>query len=365
MKVILKKLKAYDIISSPSRISSIDIFRSFAIISVVFFHFNGSIPMGFLGVDLFFVISGFLIGGILTKLFNKEEPINYFKFVLQRGFKVWPSYYTFLIIGSFIAYLLYDSISPEQIIPFSDLKRYLFFYQNYTGVPFHWSFDHVWSLCVEEHFYLLLPVVFIFVQKTHNKKQVLIWLVAAIIVMGIASKYIMLFYSHSKDTNSATNNRIDGLAWGVILNFVILYKGEFVRLYKYKILFFIVGSLLLSLSIYLELVSTSIVYHKIVFHSLAPFCFALMILGLYYYDFKKIAFLRIIAYYSYNWYLWHPLFVVFILHQWGYNLWSLSIYLITSFLFAIMFTILIEEKALAKRDRVLNKLFDNKKNKNT
>lgn len=354
------ELNVFKTISSSGRISSIDIFRSIAIIGVVLFHFNGTLPMGFLGVDLFFVISGFLIGGILTKQFNSGESINFFKFFLQRGFKVWPSYYSFLLIGSVLAYLFYHSFAPEQIISLNDYKRYLFFYQNYTGMPFHWSFDHVWSLCIEEHFYILLPLLFIFIQKTGNKKSALITAIILVICSGIISKYVMLFYTHSKDTYSATHNRIDALAWGVLLNFVLFYKGEMLKRLKFKWLIFAAGLLLFIVSIYMELKSDSIIYHKIIFHSFLPFCFALMIAGVYYVDFSKIKILRIVAYYSYNWYLWHPVFVIIIEKYAGFGIFGISVYLVISFLFAMLFTVIVEEKALAKRNLVLSKLFDSK-----
>src|ERR1043166_564385 len=97
---MLKRLNVYKTIHSEARISSIDICRAVAIISVVVHHYGDYFTYGNLGVDLFFVISGFLIGGILTKQYDSGKPINFFKFVLQRGFKVWPSYYIYLAVGS-------------------------------------------------------------------------------------------------------------------------------------------------------------------------------------------------------------------------------------------------------------------------
>ena len=124
------RLRVFETINNNNRISSVDIFRSLAIISVVIFHFNNQLPFGFLGVDLFFVISGLLVGGLLTKEFINGNKISFLKFFLQRGFKIWPSYYAFLLFGSFIALYLYHTTNPDQIIPLWDLKRYLFFYQS-------------------------------------------------------------------------------------------------------------------------------------------------------------------------------------------------------------------------------------------
>ncbi len=355
MKTLIKNLRVFKILSSDNRISSIDIFRSIAIISVVIFHFNMLLPYGYIGVDLFFVISGFLIGGILTKEFNNGEPINYFKFIIQRGFKVWPSYYFFLAVGTILAYLFYHTIAPNQLIPFWDMKRYLLFYQNYTGQPFHWCFDHVWSLCVEEHFYILLPIIFIATQKTVKRKSFLFSIIGLMVIAGFVSKILMLYYSHSKDTYSATNNRIDELAWGVILNFIIIYRGDALKKFKHTYLLFITGVLLFVLVFVLEIYLQSVFFQKVLFHSLLPICLVMIIASVYYYDFSKLKILRIIAYYSYNWYLWHPIFVIFIINHVGFNVIGLIIYIIISFIFAVLVTIFVEEKVLSKRNIFLSK----------
>jgi peptidoglycan/LPS O-acetylase OafA/YrhL len=356
---MLQKIKGLQVISNEERISSIDIFRAIAIISVVLFHYNGTLPFGLLGVDLFFVISGLLIGGLLIKKYDRGEKIHFMKFILQRGFKIWPSYYSFIFFGSIIAYFFYKEIDASQIIPINDLKKYLFFYQNYTGPPFHWSFDHVWSLCVEEHFYMLLPILFILVQRFFKSSIFLFIFIILTIICGTVFKILVIFFTSSQDTYSATHNRIDALAWGVLLSFIIFYYGEYFKKMKFRYIFFIIGIFIFSVGLYLELYYNSYFYKKVIFHSLLPFCFFLMLLGLYYYDFTYLKILRIIAYYSYNWYLWHPLFVIYIVKYFGDTTLGLILYLILSFVFAIIFTVLIEEKVLEKREVILNKIFKN------
>lgn len=99
------------------RVSSIDIFRAVAILSVVIYHFNETIHMGYLGVDLFFVISGFLIGRILIREYIQAGTVRYFRFFLSRGFKIWPSYYVFLLFGNLMAYFLYKKNKSRVFYP--------------------------------------------------------------------------------------------------------------------------------------------------------------------------------------------------------------------------------------------------------
>jgi peptidoglycan/LPS O-acetylase OafA/YrhL len=361
---MMPKLKALETINSSDRISSVDIFRSIAIISVVIFHFNKTIPFGFLGVDLFFVVSGLLVGGLLTKEFRNGNKINFTKFVLQRGFKIWPSYYAFLLIGNLIAYFFYNSTRPDLIVPLWDIKRYLFFYQNYTGLPFHWSFDHVWSLCVEEHFYVLLPLLFIIVQyfiKKEQKIRSLFLFVILTIVAGILFKYFSFYFTNSKDTYSATHNRIDSLAWGVLLNLIITYYGDKIRSLKFTVCAFSAGLFLFILTVLIWIYYNNVLFEKLYFHSIIPISFFLMLLGLYYTDLSKLKTFRFVAYYSYNWYLWHPLFVIFITRHFGNTILGLLVYLISTFLISVVMTILVEETFMKKRKFVLDKLFKSKK----
>jgi len=353
------KLKSLQIIQSGQRITSVDIFRSIAILTVVLFHFNHTLPYGYLGVDLFFVISGLLVGGILTREFIKNKKIQYLKFFLQRAGKIWPSYFFFMFFGSVLAWLFYENtIHQDQIIASDDYYRYLFFYQNYTGVPFHWSFDHVWSICVEEHFYLILPLMFILVASIFRAKAKWLFLLTiATIIAGVVFKYASLYLTTGQDTYSGTHNRIDALAWGVLLNLLIHFKWKEQFIDSIKLVLIILGIIILGIAIYLHTLEFSAIYNKIWFQAIVPFSFFLMILGAYKLDFSRFVPFRFIAYYSYNWYLWHPIFVMFIGMHLGYHWWSLLVYLIISFAMAMLVTILIEEPILTKRDYWLKRNF--------
>lgn len=350
---MLNFFKLNETLNSTKRNSSVDVWRGIAIVSVVLFHFDGYLPFGSIGVDLFFVISGLLVGGILTNKLLNDSEIKYFRFILQRGFKIWPSYYVFILLGSVLAYFFYSQEYTHQVIPFSDLSRYLFFYQNYTGIPFHWSFDHVWSLCVEEHFYILLPILFLIIRKFNSKKKLLFLSLFIVILLGFLFKYYMLYYTTGKDTYSATHNRIDALAWGVLLNVILKLYGTDFKKYKYQISYFIIGTIGLIISIWLNYNFASEFYSKVVYHSILPIFFTLMIFGTYYYNFSRLRIIRILGYYSYNWYLWHPIIVVLVSQSIGTAWYGLIIYLVCSFSIGVFFTLLIEEPFLNLRKRIM------------
>jgi peptidoglycan/LPS O-acetylase OafA/YrhL len=357
----MAKLKVFAIINDNQRNSSIDVFRGIAIIAVVLYHFNQTLPLGFIGVDLFFVISGLLIGGILIKEFKDSNTINFPKFFLQRGFKIWPSYYAFILTGSVLAYYFYRYTNPGETLPLSDMKRFLLFYKNYTGLPLRWTFGQVWSLCVEEHFYIALPLLLLsiqyFIPSKHQLKILCVSIMLSIIAC-IAWKYFTYFYrGHNRDTVIGTHNRIDALAWGVLLSIIISYHGEKLKNYKNSIYIFIAGVLLGIATIYFQLHFNYEWFDRVYLHAIMPFSFFLMLMGIYYVDLSRLTPLRFIAYYSYNWYLWHPLFFYLIINHLGSGICSLLIYLAFTFLVAMVTTVLIEEFFLAKRKKVINNIF--------
>ena len=177
-----------DSLPAKSRIPELDGIRGLAILSVICFHFisiegattPGSIPdrlqrlviLGYTGVDLFFVLSGFLIGGIL--LDAKESPRYFGTFYARRFFRIIPVYFAWIFAYILVAalggkYLL--ALSHSGVPPRLDLQIYkhFLFLQNFFGGQLQglagaW-FDATWSLAVEEQFYLFIPLVIWFLSR--------------------------------------------------------------------------------------------------------------------------------------------------------------------------------------------------------
>ncbi len=190
----------------------IDGMRAIAILLVIFHHifyffclyrifprdsFIGKIAFhGDAGVNLFFVISGFLITGVIFQ--NSHEPIRIFRFYQRRFFKIYPQYLVcFLfclglpqVFSSFYSGVPLDSsvyVSTYDVQPKAVLQ-YLVFLQNYTAENLP-MFGHSWSLAVEEHFYLIYPLLLggVWSLVPSSRRMFVLAILFAVFIAGIAS----------------------------------------------------------------------------------------------------------------------------------------------------------------------------------
>lgn len=329
------------------RIASIDFYRGVAIVAVVLYHY-GYLPFGYLGVDLFFVISGFLVSGVIISKFKQNQKISFWNFFLRRGFKIWPSYYFFLIVGGIIAFFFL----PDQFIDWPYSLRYLLFFKNYSPPPHYWTFDHVWSLCIEEHFYILLPIGVLVCNFffDFNKYSLLIF-ISLTILTGVIGKYFG-YVTDIAEYPAYTHNRIDALSWGVLLTFIKeMYPGFFNM--GQRPFIWLTGLLVLWFIPQSGIIVNQKFFDLFLEHTLAPIAFFLLLWGTYSYNFRWAFPIKFIALYSYNLYLWHHLVVSLCNRYVGNSLVGFIIYIVGSFSMAYLTTIFIEEKALILRDKLV------------
>jgi peptidoglycan/LPS O-acetylase OafA/YrhL len=156
-------------------IKSLDGIRGVAILSVFLFH-AGLFAPGWIGVQLFFVLSGFLITNILLK--EKSRPLSPYlvRFYWRRSLRIFPLYFLFVLIA-FIVYALTAQPSRlSQDWPY--LITYTVNFARLRNADIDANFVHLWSLAVEEQFYLTWPLVVYFMRLSHLKRLVLAILVA-------------------------------------------------------------------------------------------------------------------------------------------------------------------------------------------
>ena len=163
------------------KIGEIQGLRALAATLVLVFHAK-FLPGGFVGVDIFYVISGFLITGLLLKELNSNGRISLKAFYLRRSKRLLPASFLVLFITAIVAWLLLPpisrgSIGRDLIATTLYVSNYLFAwwqndYQNLNAVPS--PFIHYWSLAVEEQFYLFWPIFIIALAKLKSSRKFLI-----------------------------------------------------------------------------------------------------------------------------------------------------------------------------------------------
>jgi len=180
-------------------------------------HFLSGLTVGWSGVDLFFVLSGFLIGGILLDV--QDSPRYFRTFYARRVFRILPVYYSWILIYVVIVAIGVYAIPGAMPVGRRDLTTvpiYVLFLQNviFMPSPFQWKwFVVTWSLAVEEQFYLLAPMAIRWIPVRR-----LVWLLVAVIcaapVMRFAiHSYLPRFYYLA---GFAMPCRADALAFGIL-----------------------------------------------------------------------------------------------------------------------------------------------------
>ena len=201
-------------------IKSLDGLRAIAILLVVFFHYFFILECGWIGVQLFFVLSGFLITAILLDTKNLSAKSYFKRFYWRRSVRIFPVYYLYLF-GITLIFLVANI--PET---FGMSWKYLYTYTyNFapivSGYFYDGFFTHFWSLAVEEQFYLLWPlVIFIFDKKALKIVIISIILLSPVVRLLLTDWFINNGYelkSVGELTYRFTFSQLDAFAFGAAI----------------------------------------------------------------------------------------------------------------------------------------------------
>lgn len=205
-------------------IKELDGLRGFAILAVVLVHlFPNLLPGGFLGVDIFFVLSGFLITSLLLKEYNQNQRIDLRGFYIRRVRRLLPALVAFLVIFGVYAKFQYsaEEFTKYSIGAFSSLAyvhNWIVGYTSYSSA----SINHFWSLSVEEQFYLFWPLIVLFgLRKRHcGSSLIRIFLATLLFVVCLRVAFIE-FGVHPLTIYCSTFSRMDGMIIGALLAYLL------------------------------------------------------------------------------------------------------------------------------------------------
>lgn len=370
-----------------NRLIQLDVLRAVAIIMVFGAHFPDSMGhhnkeiffisrnfldlwqrCGWAGVDLFFVLSGFLVSGLLFKEQIKRGEVRLVRFLVRRGFKIYPAFYV-MLVASVVSQVVCHLIRSRWPLP--DIKSYIWeavFLQNYGG----YVWRHTWSLAVEEHFYLILGLgIFLMTKYVRKVENPFVYIPRAYFILAplvLLTRILTVHFCASRDWHvcgGPTHLRFDSLLFGVLLSYYAHYHKEalagFVQKYRAPIA---VLSLLLISPIFFVYQMSAFVYT--VGFTMFYLGFGGLLMIFVHWEIpndrvrKLLTPLAGIGLYSYSIYLWHwPVVAWWHILQfkiWGNpenapEIWTGGVYIVASLVVGIGMAKIIEIPFIKLRNR--------------
>jgi peptidoglycan/LPS O-acetylase OafA/YrhL len=370
-------------IKESNKIFGLDFLRAVAILLVFLWHYRrygmpewltGISTFGWTGVDLFFVLSGFLIGGQLFEKVAIDNSISLSKFYTKRFFRILPAYFVVLSL-----YFLIPSFSEREGM--SEGWKFWTFTMNF-GLDYQnaGSFSHAWSLCIEEQFYLFLPIAILSALAFKIGKRYILWALLALFIFGFIirayswqtyvsplhgdeNQMALIGNTYSKYIYYPSYNRLDGLLVGLLIALSFTFKPEIkAKLLLKSDLFMVLGLLVLIGTYFIS--KDQFAFQTAVFsYPLVSAGYGLILVSCLSPTSKiqkiKFKFFPFLAVLSYSFYLLHKQInhiTVNILSEYELNKTILLlICFFCSLLAAILLHILVERPFLLVREKILEK----------
>jgi peptidoglycan/LPS O-acetylase OafA/YrhL len=329
-----------------SRNQSLDVLRGIAVLLVIAFHLGpfGLFRGGFVGVDLFFALRGFLIAGLLFRDYENRGQIRLGYFWFRRAFKILPSLYAFLAITAPVMILW-------KIFPTKTFVSSVFFMSNYLGDSARGGsfIGHTWSLAIEEHFYLVFPIMLWLLIRHSKRGNALRGIPSIFVAIAVAC---FVFRLRDPQHWAFTHLRADTLFAGVTLRYFEHFRPAVFRRFGSPC------ALCIGLTFWAfpylirdpnpALRSFSYTWTALACTSLVGWCFA--------HDKDRwwrmapLRALALVGFYSYSIYLWQgPLCLLALGHSWLFT----AAGFVSSIVVGVIMARLVEFPALALRDRIL------------
>jgi peptidoglycan/LPS O-acetylase OafA/YrhL len=336
------------------RITGLDFLRGVAVLLVFFRHAvedNILHFIGWAGVDLFFVLSGFLVSGLIFKEYKEKNKVDLKKFLIRRGFKIYPPFYFFIIVSLILKYIF-----TQEFYSISQILNEIFYLQSYRDG----MWIHTWSLAVEEHFYIGLALVMAICLKyklIENVKFMISFLIGWLVIT-FCMRFNISYQNIDQGvyTFTQTHLRIDGILIGVLVSYLYYFTNFYLHFKKFKHYLLLIAFIFISpLFIFqggsfemntLGLTTVNLGFGIIVLYSLDVFTNKVIkhtILKV------PVQLMSFIGLHSYSIYLWHLLpdnIINTLFHRESFIL-----TLVLTLLTGIIFSIIIEKPFLKIRDK--------------
>lgn len=309
---------------------------------------------GWIGVDLFFVLSGFLVSSLLFREYERHGTVDIKRFLIRRGFKIYPAFWLFLIFTLMMQQYLGQKQGTKQVL------GEILFLQNYLGGVW----NHTWSLAVEEHFYIGLALLVTWMVAVSPVKPFRhmpnVFALIAVICFAFRILNLAVFPEYSNRAYLfGTHIRIDSLMFGVLLSYLWNFQGLQNRTARIPSLALIaIAGLLFSPAFAFKLETNKwISIVGVIFFYLGA---GVLVIAALRWETSKSNVIRVVAGLgaaSYSIYLWHMPVATwghsFVTKTIGYNSYFLYVFnaVIGACVFGWLLNRLIENPVLTVRDR--------------
>jgi peptidoglycan/LPS O-acetylase OafA/YrhL len=356
-----------------TRSQTLDVLRAVAVLLVIVAHTKGPRARepdvvefawqivqrgGWSGVDLFFVLSGFLVGGLLLVEQREHGRLRIGRFLVRRGLRIYPAFYVY------VAFTIAAALFFGKKVPLERVLAECLFVQNYwRGV---W-WGHTWSLAVEEHFYVLLPLLLVALTAFNARRgrppfsglvAVFVFVAIGCLALRVQGAFTTKYW-HRADVYP-THLRIDSLLFGVVLAWAWHVHGDVVRplLAKHGRVLALLGALLVLPIFFVPIQAPWVHSFGFTLLSLGYGAIVLGLVAAWTPQARAWRLLAMIGRHSYSIYLWHRVVVVLGRGTWQKWLGHRPSFLVEvavtttgAIILGIVMSKLIELPALRLRDR--------------
>ena len=218
---------------------SIDSLRALAVLAVIIYHVDVNyLPGGFLGVDLFFVLSGYLISSLIIKEHKNTGSVNLYNFYIRRARRLLPAVYFMITVGLVVMVLFNEVLLRKSHLDaifgyiYSSNWWYIFHKLDYfDSFGAQSPFKHLWSLAIEEQFYMIFPLLFLLVNRrekskdgTYKLNKNFLYVVLGLILVSLIAHILLFDINNISRIYFGTDTRAFSLLVGVVG--AILYPME-------------------------------------------------------------------------------------------------------------------------------------------